>query len=133
MATPTTCVKLKCEVKEIFDKALKADVLEQMTKTLVPLIDGTKKLKVDDKCDDGWELTVKVSLAADNPKSPKTIDANVDINALHLQGRLKAFKASGGAISEKFSPRKIKDYAKLAVNDALEELMKKRVLSQLTP
>jgi hypothetical protein len=132
MAT-TTCVKLTCEVGDLFDKALKPDVLEQMKKTIVPLIDGTKGLKVDPKCTDGWDLTVKVSLSADDPKNPKTIDADVVINGLHLQGSLKKIKATGGAKADKFSPRQIKEYAKLAVETALEGVMKQRVLSQLKP
>jgi hypothetical protein len=132
MAT-TTCVKLKCEVKDIFDKALKQDVLEQIKKTVQPLIDGRKGLKFDPKCKDGWELTVSVSLKVDDPNSPKTIDANVDINGLHLQGSLKAFKASGGAQADKFSAKKVKQYAKLAAHDAVEGVMQRRVLKELSP
>jgi hypothetical protein len=132
MAT-TTCVKLKCEVKDIFDKALTKDVLEQVKKTIPPLIDGKKGLKFDPNCKDGWELTVAVSVTADAPDNPKTLDANVDVNGLHLQGSLKAFKASGGAKADKFSPKKVKEYAKLAVASALEGVMNKRVLKELAP
>jgi hypothetical protein len=128
----TTCVKLTCEVGDLFDKALKPDVLDQMKKTIVPLIEGTG-LEIDPKCTDGWDLTVKVSLSADDPKNPKTIDADVVINGLHLQGGLKKIKATGGAKAERFSPKKVKEYAKFAVNDAVEGVMKQRVLSQLKP
>jgi hypothetical protein len=129
----TTCVKLKCEVGDLFDKALKPDVLEQMKKTIVPLIDGTTGLKVDPKCTDGWDLTVKVSLSADDPQNPKIIDADVVINGLHLQGSLKKIKATGGAKADRFSPKKVKEYAKLAVESALEGVMNKHVLKQLKP
>jgi hypothetical protein len=133
MAT-TTCVKLKCEVQDIFDKALKPDVLEQMKKTIVPLIDGKKNLKIDPKCNDGWELTIiVVSLTVDDKDKPTTIDAKVAINGLHLQGSLKAIKATGGAKADRFSPKKVKEYAKLAVHDALEDVMNKRVLKELSP
>jgi hypothetical protein len=132
MAT-TTCVKIKCEVKDLFDKALKKDVLEQVKKTTQPLIDGRKGLKFDPNCKDGWELTVTVSVTADAPDNPKVLDANVAISALHLQGSLKAFKASGGAKADKFSPKNVKEYAKLAVESALEDTMNKRVLKVLSP
>jgi hypothetical protein len=131
MANPITCVTLKCKADDIFDKALKPDVLEQMKKTLQPLIDGTKGLKFDPKCKDGWELTVIVSLKADDAKTPKTIDGNVAVNCIHLQGTLKAFNTSGNANSDGFSAKNIGKYAKLLVHDTLEEVMKKRVLPKL--
>jgi hypothetical protein len=128
-----TCVKLKCEVKEIFDKNLKKDILEEMEKTIQPLIDGTKGLKFDPKCKDGWELTATASVTADKADNPTTIDVNVAINGLHLQGSLKAIKATGGAKADGFSARKVKEYAKQTVHDALEDLMNKRVLKALLP
>jgi hypothetical protein len=133
VATPTTCVALKCKADDLFDKALKPDILEQMKKTIQPLVDGTKGLKFDPKCTDGWELTASVSLTADDPKNPKTIEAKVAINGLHLQGTTKAFKSSGGAKGSGFSARNIAKYAKLAVHDALEDVMKKRVIPQMAP
>ncbi len=134
MATPTTCVALKCKADELFDKALKPDILEQMKKTIQPLVDGTKGLKFDPKCKDGWELTVSVvSLKVDDPNNPKTIEAKVAIDGLHLQGTTKAFKSSGNAKGSGINAKKIKDEAKLIVHDALEDLMKKRVLPQLSP
>jgi hypothetical protein len=133
MATPTTCVKLKCEVEDIFDKALKPDVLEQTKKTLQTLIDGTKGLKFDPKCKDGWELTTTVSVKVDDPQKPDTIEAKVAINGIHLQGSLKVAKASGNRKVSGINPRKLKEEATDVVRVILEDLMKKRVLPQLAP
>ena len=133
MANPTTCVKLKCDAKDIFDKALEPVVLDEITKTIEKLVNGKKGLKFDPKCKDGWELTTSLSLKVDDPKNPDTIEAKVAIKGLHLQGTLKAFNASGNRKVGGINPRKLKEEAKDAVHVVVEDLMNKRVLSQLAP
>jgi hypothetical protein len=63
MATPK-CVALKCEVKDLFDMALKADVLKQIKQTVQAQVDKNKSkgLSFDDNCKDGWRHAISLQL-----------------------------------------------------------------------
>ena len=53
MADPK-CVALKCEVNDLFDKALKPVVLKQIRETVQTQVDKQKGLSFDPNCKDGW-------------------------------------------------------------------------------
>ena len=132
MANPIKCVSAKCEVKDIFDKALKSAVLEQIRETVENQVNKTKGLSFDDKCKDGWHLTVIVlSLDVDDAKNPDTMEAKVAVSGVSLGGAASGFKASGNAKASGINAKKIEKEARMIVHEALDDLLAKRVMPQL--
>ena len=131
MANPK-CVALKCEVNEIFDKALKPAVLKQIKQTVKAQIDKNNALSFDDNCKDGWVLTATVqSLKLDNPDKPKTIEAKVLVGGVPLFGTANGFKATGSSKASGINPKKMEDEATSIVDDALKDVMTKQVIPQM--
>jgi hypothetical protein len=131
MANPTKCVSAKCDVKEIFDKALKSAVLEQALETIKNQVEKNKQLSFEDKCKEGWHLKVTVSVNADDPKNPDSLEAKVAVDGVSLGGSLSGFKASGNAKASGINAKKLEKEAKMIVHEALDDLMAKRVIPQL--
>jgi hypothetical protein len=133
MATPK-CVALKCDVKDLFDKALKAAVLKQIKQTVQTQVDKNKSkgLSFDDNCKDGWLLTATVlSLKVNDTNKPTAIEAKVFIGGVPLDGSTNGFKANGSAKATSIRANKMEEEAKSIVNDALEDMMTKQVLPQM--
>ena len=131
MANPR-CVALKCEVKDIFDKALKPAVLKQIKQTVQTLVDKTKGLSFDDNCKDGWLLTATVlSLNVDRADKPTSIEVKVAIGGVPLFGTAKGFNAIGNSKATGINAKKLEEEARFIVDDAMKDLMSKRVLPQM--
>ncbi len=128
------CVGLTCEVKDIFDKALKPAVLEQIKETIQKQVDKNKSkgLFFDDKCKDGWLLTATVvTLKVDDPDNPTSIEAKVAITGVPLDGVSNGFKANGGGKATGVRAKKLEQETKSIVNDVVESLMTKQVLPHM--
>jgi len=131
MANPK-CVALKCEVKDIFDKALKPAVFKQIKKTVQTQVDKTNGLSFDDNCKDGWLLTAAVlSLKVDNTDKPTTIEVKVFIGGVPLDGSTNGFKANGSAKATSINGKKLEQETTSIVDDAVKDLMTKQVLPQM--
>jgi hypothetical protein len=131
MANPK-CVALKCEVKDIFDKAFKPAVLKQIKQTVQAQVDKTNGLSFDDHCKDGWILTATVlSLKVDNTDKPTTIEAKVFIGGVPLDGSTNGFKANGSAKATSINAKKLEQEATSIVDDAVKDLMTKQVVPQM--
>jgi hypothetical protein len=131
MANPK-CVALKCEIKDIFDKALKPAVLKQITETVQAQVDKSKGLSFDPNCKDGWQLTATVlSLRVDNADKPTTIEAKIFIGGVLLAGTSHGFKATGSAKATGIRAKKMEEEAKSIVKDAVEDLMTRQVVPQM--
>ena len=129
----STCVALKSDVNDVFDKSLKPVVLEQVKKTVQTLVDKSKGLSFDANCKDGWLLTATVlSLTVDDPAKPTTMEAKVLIEGVPLKGSTNGFKASGGAKAKGgMSVKNLEKMVKLIVHDAAEDAMTKRALTHM--
>ena len=78
------CVSAKCNVKSIFDDSLTDAVIEQMKETIKKQV-NTKKSKglfYDDKCSDGWLLTVNADISLDGDE----LEIKLSITGLSLKG-----------------------------------------------
>ena len=131
MSTPK-CVAVNCEVKEIFDKALRPAVLKQIKQTVQTIVDKNKSkgLSFDPHCKTGWLLKVAVvSLEVDDPGAPQTMTAEVSVQGSRLDGvKVGMLKASGKAKATGVRAKKLEAEAKQIVDDALGELLTKDVI-----
>jgi hypothetical protein len=134
MANPK-CVAVKCEVKEIFDKALKPAVLKQVRTTVQTLVDKNKSKGIvfDPNCKDGWLLNVTVlSLELDDPVRPTSLNAEVKIEGVRMDGVTSGVvKATGSAKATGVRANQIEEKAKLTVHDAIESPMLRTVIPKL--
>ena len=132
MANPKCVALNKCEVKDIFDQDLKSAVLKQIKQTVQTQVDKTNGLTFDDKCKDGWSLSVTVlALKVDNTDKPTSIEVKVMMEAVPLDGSTHGFKAPGNAKATSINAKKMEEEAKSIVDDALKALMTKQVLPQM--
>lgn len=129
------CVALKCEVKAIFDPALKTAVLKQIRQSVQTLVDQNKSkgLFFDNNCKDGCQLTVTVvALEVDNKDKPTTIEAKVFIGGVRFGSSTKgSFNANGSSKAAGVNAKKMAQEAAAIVKDAVEDLMTTRVLPQM--
>jgi hypothetical protein len=126
------CVALKCEVKDIFEKALRPAVLKQIKQTVQTLVDKSKGLPFDDNCKDGWLLTATVlSLKMDNTDKPTSIETRIVIGGVPLFGTANGFKATGSSKTTGINAKKMEEEAKFIFDDVLKDLMTKQVLPQM--
>jgi hypothetical protein len=133
MADPTICVSAKFECKDLFDKALKDAVLKQAEETVEAQVNKAKGLSYESKCKEGWHLTVTIdSVKVDDPKNADTIEAKVSVSGVSLGGAASGFKASGNAKASGINAKKLEKEAKMIVHEALDDLMAKRVVPQLS-
>ena len=124
-------VSAKCEVKAVFDKTLKVDVLKkQMSKTIETQLDKTKgELVFVDKVKTGFVLTVTlVSLTADDDENPDELEAKITIAGIAFGGTASGFNANGSSKVKGINPKKLEEEAKFIVDDALGKLMAKQVI-----
>lgn len=124
-------VSAKCEVKAVFDKTLKVDVLKkQMLKTIETQLDKTKgELVFTDKVKTGYVLTVTlVSLTADDDKEPDELEAKLTVAGIAFGGTATGFNASGSSKVKGINPKKLEEEAKFIIDDALGKLMAKQVI-----
>src|SRR5689334_1525768 len=123
------CVSVKVEVKKIFDKDLTKAVSEQLKSTIEDAVNKTKGLAVDKNCKEGWFLTATVVLLdVDDPASPKTMEAKIQIDGVELGGAASSFKANGSGKMSGVRAKKIEDDAAGLVNDIAADLMKDKVI-----
>lgn len=127
MAAPI-CVSAKCNVTAIFDPALKAAVQKQIATSLKAAVAKSSKLKWSDSpCQDGWLLTVTLSLKDDGKTPPASLEAKVSIDGLLVGGTARAFKATGNAKATSINAKKLEAEAKLITGDVVEDASKKAV------
>ena len=131
MASPK-CVSAKCDVKDIFNKDLKPEVLKQMKLTIQTLVDKSKGLEYKDNCKEGFLLTATLlSLAGDDKEKPTSLEAKVLIVGVAVGGTASGFKASGNAKVSGINAKKIEEDAKFVVGEAVGSLMTKQVIPQM--
>ena len=127
------CVAAKCDVKKIFDKGLTKPVCEQIQETIETMVNKTKGLVFDKNCKNGWVLNATVVLLdVDDPASPSTMEAKLQIDGMAFSQDASTLKATGSAKMEGVRAKKIKEDAATLVNDVLEDMMKSKVLPALT-
>jgi hypothetical protein len=126
------CVAIKADVKDIFDKALKPAVTDQITETVKALVAKTKGLAFDKNCKDGWLLNATVvSLKVDNKDNPTTLEAAVTIDGLPLFGTVNPFKAKGHSKTGGVNAKKMAEEVTSFVDAVLKDVMTKQVLPQM--
>jgi len=131
MANPK-CVALKCEVKDVFDSKFEPAVRKQIRETVQKLVDKNKGLTFDDKCKDGWLLTVTVvSLKVDDPNNPTTIEAKVVIDGVPLFGTANGLKATGNTKATGIRAKKLEQEVTMVIKDVVDDLMTKQVIPQM--
>ena len=125
------CVALKCEVKDIFDKAHTKAVLKQMGETIEKLINKKKGkgLYFDNKCKDGWLLTAKVvSLTVDDPAKPKSMEIKATIDGVPLHSTGNGFKSSANSKATGINAKKLDKEATSLVDGIMEYLITKKAM-----
>ena len=127
-----TCVALQSEINDIFDKELKKPVIEQIKKTIEPLVNKAKGFTFDDNCKDGWLLTATVvELTVDDPKNPTTIGLSVVIRAVPHATSTKGFNAKGKTKVPDIRANKMEKEVTSIVASVFTDVMTKQVIPQL--
>jgi hypothetical protein len=127
-----TYVSVKSDVKDVFDKGLKPDLITAMTRTIETAINANGKLTTKDKAAKGFSvIATLVSLMPDDKDKPTSLEAKVSIGVTSFGGTLAGFNASGSATATGINPKKMAEEARLLTRDVVDDAMEKRVIPQL--
>jgi hypothetical protein len=127
-------VSVKCDVKDVFDNAVKPGVLKAMGATITDAINNKSsgKLTTKDKSNEGFLLTATVtSLKADDKDKPTKLDAKVAISVMTIGSTAKAFNGSAGG-SEDGVGSKVQSAAEELVTGILDDFMPKVIKTMLS-
>jgi hypothetical protein len=122
-----TYVIVTCDVKEIFDSALKAGVTKAMKEYIVDAIDTQSggKLTTKTESDDAITFKATLSLTADDKDKPTKVEALISFSGMKGHPTTKTYKSSkpAGAVAEGIG-RDVQKAVNGLVKDILEVAMK---------
>jgi len=127
-------VTVKCDVKDVFDAALKPGILKAMGANITDSINNKSggKLSTKDKSAEGFILSASVtSLKADNKDKPTKLDAKAAVSVIAVGSTAKAFNGSSGASLTGVGSN-VQSAAEGLVTDLLDDFMPKVIKTMLS-
>jgi hypothetical protein len=128
MADPK-CVsaKAKVDIKNIDDKKVPDAVADQIVDTITQLVNKEKGLTYDNRCADGWALTVTGTIKLDD-SDDTTLIINLSIAGVDLAGQSSGFNASAKRTAGINPKKKLVDEVASNVDGAVTSVMTKNIL-----
>lgn len=138
MANPLIYVSIKCHVDAIFDSKYKNAVYEAMTKKIgAVMAKNAAKYTLDKSKGTSpvqYDLDVSLKVTKDDKAKPPRINVNLEVKATKFAtSGPKTMTIKGGSYFEGPNPNKMDQDAAQATSDAVEEVMTKKVVPNMTP
>ena len=138
MGAPLIYVSIKCHVDAIFDSKYKTAVYEAMKKKIGAVMAKNAAKYTLDKAKGTspvqYDLDVSLKVTKDDKAKPPRINVNLEVKATKFApSGPKTMTIKGGSYFEGPNPAKMDQDAAQATSDAVEEVMTKKVVPNMTP
>ena len=138
MGAPLIYVSIKCHVDAIFDSKYKTAVYEAMKKKIGAVMAKNAAKYTLDKAKGTspvqYDLDVSLKVTKDDKAKPPRINVNLEVKATKFApSGPKTMTIKGGSYFEGPNPAKMDQDAAQATSDAVEEVMTRKVVPNMTP